>query len=189
MEAMEAEHTFVKSRMPWWIALEQEEIELLRARVLRWVEAAFRVTLGRDTEDIVQHAFAMLYRHRENVQPDNDGLYRYLCTVARRYAYDRVKTLKVRAGIAEIAARTIIARRRPAPGPELVEQIIRVREFFCNLDDVDRLVVWGHVVDGRSLREVASELDLRWRDAAEIVDRSLRRLRRWLDQPASREDS
>lgn len=168
------------SASAWWTTVEHDELERLRARLLCWVQSRFGPTLDRESEDVVQHAFVTLLRQREQVRPDDDGLYRYLCVVAHNYALDHLKTSRKRNGFAERAGRTRAARRSPLAEPGEAELAERARDFFCNLDELDRLVLWSHVVDGRPINAIARDLGLNWHAVARIIDRALRSLRQRL---------
>ena len=53
-------------------------------------------------------------------------------------------------------------------------------KVFCALDELDRLVVWSHIVDGKSIRAIARDLDLNWHRVAGIIEGTLRKVRRQL---------
>ena len=57
----------------------------------------------------------------------------------------------------------------------------KIWEVFCALDELERLVLWSHVVEEKSIRAVARDLNLNWHKAARILDGALRRIRRALD--------
>ena len=169
--------------LSWWTTISTAELLRLRRRLVQHVKIQFGSTLKAELEDVVQHAFTVLFRHRGSVNADNDGLYRYLKTVSRRAALDWIKGAKRR----QDHLRETIAKHRghalklPIPGippEELREQSEKIWRIFCALDDLDRLVVWSHVVDGKSIRAVSRDLDLNWHRVAGIIDETLRLVRK-----------
>ena len=136
---------------------------------------------------MVQHAFAVLFRQRERVTTDNDGLFRYLSTVSRHRALDRIKAARrgyehasqVRLRRADRAS-TWGAPETPQelPAEELpADEREKIWQVLCALDDFDRLLLWSHVVEGKSIRAIARDLDLNWHRVAGVIERSLRRVR------------
>ncbi|HEY3246085.1 MAG TPA: sigma-70 family RNA polymerase sigma factor [Phycisphaerae bacterium] len=169
---------------PWWTRIQADEVARLRARLLHFVRAKFGPSLA-EVEDIVQHAFVMLFRERQKVQAENDGLYRYLHVVARNHGLDRLKSARLRRErLAEAAEH--LAHRRPIAPAAGRDDIAAVRAFFCELDELDRLILWSHVVEGRPLSAIATELNLNWHEVAGTVQRVLHRLRQKLDGPPAR---
>ena len=65
--------------------------------------------------------------------------------------------------------------------PIMWSQAERCSTFFCALSEIERLILWSHVVDGKSIRTVAREFGLNWHRVAGILDRVLRMARRNLD--------
>ena len=169
----------------WWTTIPTAELLDLRRRLLEHLGAEFGGALKAELEDIVQHAFAGLFRRRENVTADNDGLYRYLKTVSRHAALDRIRAARRRQEhLPELTAeRDRRVSRAPVPGipPEgLAEENDNVWKVFCALDELDRLVVWSHIVDGKSIRAIARDLDLNWHRVAGIIEGTMREVRRQL---------
>ena len=168
------------SRKPWWVTVESGELAALRRRLLRTVHARFGQSLGAEVEDAVHHAFVALFRNRTSISSDNDGLYRYLVVAAQRAALDRVRT----AGLRSRRRREGLPQRNATHSP-LMEILLRekkgqIRKFFGELDELDRLIVWRHVVDGRTIHAVAREFGVGWHRADETISRVLRELRRLL---------
>ena len=168
--------------LPWWTIITTAELLRLRRRLLEHVKAEFGTALKADMEDIVQHAFVVLFRHRESVKADNDGLFRYLKTVSRHAALDGIKAVRRRrAHLPElIAEHERRARVRGADGTisqGSAKENEKIWQMFCALDDLDRLVIWSHIVDGRSIRAIARDLDLSWHRVAGIVEGRLRGIR------------
>jgi RNA polymerase sigma factor (sigma-70 family) len=168
------------SRKPWWVTMTPEELSTLRRRALRTIEARFRATLGVETEDVLHHAFVALFRNRDSVSPEDDGLYRYLVVAARRAALDRIKTAALRADRREHAAKPAHHDHTPLVETLLREKKAEVREIFDELDEVDRLLLRRHVIEGQSLNAVARELGIGWHRADAAVKRILTRIRRML---------
>ncbi|HRX87473.1 MAG TPA: sigma-70 family RNA polymerase sigma factor [Phycisphaerae bacterium] len=142
--------------------------------------ARFAAVLGAEVEDVVHHAFLALFRNREHISPQDDGLYRYLIVAARNAALDRIKTERLRS-----------QRRGDAPPPTVEdtsgvgELLVRektqaIRDFLGELDELDRFIVWSHVVDGKSIHAVARELGIGWHRASTRLQRILGALRRLL---------
>ena len=166
----------------WWRSISTAELLGLRRRLLERVTAEFGGTLKAELEDVVQQAFAILFRHRESVKADNDGLYRYLKTVSRHVALDRVKAARRRqaylAGLSQDSkGRAAASDAESTLSEELAEENEKIWQIFCALDDLDRLVMWSHVVEGRSIRAVARDLGLNWHRVAAIIEETLRSVR------------
>ena len=171
--------------LPWWTTIATAELLDLRRRLLEHLKVQVGAAVKAELEDIVQHTFVVLFRQRESVKADNDGLFRYLKTVSRHVALDRIRGAKRRQEHLKRASaeRGGYAARLSVPGisPEVsAEENEKIWEIFCALDDLDRLVLWSHVVDGQSVRAIARELDLNWHCVAGIIDGTLRRVRRQL---------
>jgi len=166
--------------MPWWVALTPGELTALRNRVLRATEARFAPTLGPEVEDAVHHAFVALFRNRESISPDNDGLYRYLLVAARRAALDRIKTESLRAHRRREAAGMADSDSAGLAHLLLHENKAAVQTFLGELPELDRFIIWSHVVDGRSIHAIAQELGIGWHRASAILERVLGGLRRLL---------
>jgi RNA polymerase sigma factor (sigma-70 family) len=168
---------------PWWTTISTTDLLELRARLIADVGGRFASVLEGDLEDIVQHAFVVLFQRRVHVSADNDGLYRYLRAVAVNSALDRVKTSTVRRGHLPDIASAVRQRAGEAAAPRLpqAEENEKVWRVFCALEDLDRLILWGYAVDGRSIRSLARDLGLNWHRVATILERTLSRIRRELE--------
>ena len=70
---------------------------------------------------------------------------------------------------------------QPSTGEEESEKI---RQVFCALGDLDRLIIWAYVVEGRPVRAIARELDLSWHSVARTIERTLRRVHSELGESA-----
>lgn len=167
----------------WWTTISTGELLDLRRRLLEHVKVQFGNTLKAELEDIVQHAFAVLFRRREGVKAESDGLYRYLKTVSQHAALDRIRTAKRRQG--HLVGRSNaegVDRGSGLPSPgispeESREQNEKIWSVFCALDDLDRLVIWSYVVDGKSIRAISGDLGLNWHRVAGIISKAMRLLR------------
>ena len=164
---------------PWWTTLSAADLLRLRERLIAQIRADFGNRATIDPEDLVHHAFTVLFERRHSVKAEDDGLFRYLQTVARNAALDHVRKL----------ARTD-ASRPAADAPEApdstgeadaADEQKKIWANFCALGDLERLMIWSHVVEGRSIRAIARELDLNWHRVAGTIDTALRRIRRELD--------
>ncbi len=172
---------------PWWDTILPAELVDLRKRLLKDLGSEFAKALRTELEDIVQHAFVVLFRRRESVKADDDGLYRYLKTVAGNAAVDRIRTdsrrkqrlSDVNSGRRYYESPETAPETQPSWGAEDSE---RIRRVFCALGDLDRLVTWGYVVEGQSIRAIARDLDLNWHCVARTIERTLRRVRRELGE-------
>jgi RNA polymerase sigma factor (sigma-70 family) len=170
---------------PWWTTLSEAELLELRRRCLKYLRTKFGAQIEAELEDVVQKAFVALLRRRESVSPVDDGLFRYLRTVARNAAIDRLKAVRHQCVDAQIRAAQgqadlLTDRVREEPAPSSEEEKERIREFLCALSDLDRLVLWSHVVEGKSVRAIARDLDLNWHRVAGILRATLDRVRRKL---------
>ena len=168
--------------LPWWKTISTAELLDLRRRLLGHLQVQFGSTLKGELEDVVQHAFAVLFGRRESVKADNDGLYRYLKTVSQHKAVDGIRAARrQRAHDSELISER--ERRAPMwgahgiPSEQLAKESEKIWQVFCALDDLDRLIIWSHVVDGKSIRAIARDLDLNWHRVAGIVEGTLRRVR------------
>jgi RNA polymerase sigma factor (sigma-70 family) len=170
---------------PWWTTFSAAELLELRRRCLEYLHSRFGAEIEAELEDVVQRAFVALLRRRESVSPDDDGLFRYLRTVARNAAIDRLKTIRQHRADAQIRAaqrqgEPLTDPMREEPGPSSGEEKERIWEFLCALSDLDRLVLWSHVVEGKSVRAIARDLDLNWHRVAGILRATLDGVRRKL---------
>lgn len=164
----------------WWTTITTADLLTLRRRLLAFVRKEFGPAL--DAEDVVHQAFLKLFQRRGEVDAAGDGLFRYLCTVARHAATDQVRTRQAREQRLPDAARTRAWRRPSGPSPTehagQESDFEKAMKIFRALDDVDRLVIWRHVVDGSSLRSICRDLDLEWHQVLSIIERAMRRFRR-----------
>ena len=171
---------------PWWDTILPTELVGLRKRLLKDLGSELGKALGTELEDIVQHAFVVLFRRRESVKADDDGLYRYLKTVASNAAVDRIRTdSRRKQRLPDVISGRRCESRETAPetqpsGGE--EESERIRRVFCALGDLDRLITWGYVVEEQSIRAIARDLDLNWHCVARTIERTLRRVRRELGE-------
>ncbi len=166
----------------WWHTLTADDIVELRRRVLAAVTSQFAHTPAAEVEDAVHHAFVALFRNREAISSDADGLFRYLLVAARRAALDRVKTERLRSARRPQVAQAAAAQADPGlPGDELEKKSI-VREIFYELDELDRLILWSHVVEGRSINAIARETGRNWHQVAASLKQALDRIRRRLSE-------
>ena len=170
---------------PWWTTISARQLLVLRSRLLDRLSDEFRTIPAAELEDLVQRAFVVLFLRRQAVDPADDGLYRYLRTVAHNLALDWLKTTQWRRRQLPRAARE---RRKqppentksgstPVTPAEKREENELFWQIFCALGDLDRLVLWSHVVEGKSIREIARELDLDWHHVAASIRDVLRRIR------------
>lgn len=163
----------------WWQTLGADDILTLRRRVLSALRRQFAATPVAEVEDAVHQAFVALFRNRERISADNDGLYRYLLVAARRSALDRLRTVRLRESRrSDVAARVLPAEMDDESARR--EKNEAIREIFCELGELDRLILWSHVVDGRSINAIARELGVNWHRVAQAVERAVRRIRRRL---------
>jgi RNA polymerase sigma factor (sigma-70 family) len=165
---------------PWWARITPEELAALRHRVVRATATRFAAVAEPEVEDAVHHAFVALFRNRASISAENDGLYRYMVVAARRAALDRIKTETLRAGRRHEAAR--VTEFGPSALAEVLlrENKQAIRTFLGELDQLDRFILWSHVVDGRSIHAIAQELGIGWHRASATVERLLGELRRLL---------
>ena len=170
---------------PWWTTISTAELLGLRRRLLVHFGVQFGSTLKGELEDVVQHAFVVLFRNREDVTSHNDGLYRYLKTVSRHTALDWIRAARRRQAhlfefISERKRRVprCSAHGAPSDGPACESE--KIWHVFCALEDLDRLIIWSHVVDGKSIRAIARDLDLNWHRVAGIIEGTLRKVREQL---------
>ena len=166
----------------WWRTISTTDLLALRRRLLRHLEAKFGHRLKAELEDLVQHGFAIMFRRRDSVTAEDDGLYRYLKTICHHAAVDRIRTAKHRRGDSGDSPGPRRQRRRPATAPdpsptEVAEENERIWGIFCALSDLDRLVVWSYVVDEQSIRGIAQDTGLHWHRVAEIIRNALSEFR------------
>jgi RNA polymerase sigma factor (sigma-70 family) len=166
--------------MPWWATITPAELADLRRRVVQSISKRFAPTLGAEVEDVVQHAFAALLRNRAVIASDNDGLYRYLVVAARRAALDRIKTDRLRAERRPRAASPTDPGGSPLFQVLLREKKTTIRRIFDELEELDRLIVWSHVVDGESVQAIARRLGIGWHRVNATIQRVLVELRQVL---------
>ncbi len=168
----------------WWAKITAAELLELRRRLVGHLRRQFRNLPESELEDLVHYAFIRLFRRRGTVSAERDGLFRYLRTVASRAGVDRIRRIRRRSELLPEAARErdreLETGGQDASTVESAEIHQKIWQIFCALDEVERLIIWSHVVEGRSLRAIARDLDLNWHRVAEVVDKALRRARREL---------
>ncbi len=176
------------SSKPWWSVITSRELFALRKRLVRYLSESFGREIHRESEDLVQHAFLVLLRNKERVLPDDDGLFRYVRRVAKNAALDRIKSAAVRLHVptAHGVPADTAAEKTPTVQPSVLtqleknEEIRQIRKIFCELDDLDRLVLWSYVVDGVSINAIARQLGISWQQVSHLIEQSLARFRRRL---------
>ena len=189
------------SSKPWWTVISSREFFQLRARLLRYLDKSFSGILAPDREDLVQDALLILIRNKERVLPDDDGLFQYARRVTKNAALDLVKsaayhmsTARSAAGsqvpvgasaseelteVAHLGSPSFISPSAPVQFQKN-EEILQIRKIFCELDDLNRLVLWSYVVNGQSINAIAEQLDIGWHRVAYMIEQSLNRFRRHL---------
>jgi RNA polymerase sigma factor (sigma-70 family) len=173
------------SHIPWWTSIDAAQLLELRRRLLEGLRSQFSALGAEDLEDIVQQAFVQVFRRPESVTVENDGLFRYLATASRNLALDRKKTgtlrqeriKRVGGTPLESESETTVPPVEPPITPSESEEIWQILRA---LPELDRLILWSYVVQGKSTRQVARELGLNWHTVARSVDRSIRRIRQIL---------
>lgn len=211
------------SSQPWWTVISSRELFQLRTRLLRSLEKEFTGIVASDREDLVQEALLILIRNKEQVLPDDDGLFRYARRVAKNAALDLVKSASRRMATAlkkvgaqrgagqvhpvRIPESSRSPKGSPAPASasasdllanaaeflrssstvpsaraqsEKNEEIFQIRKIFCELEDLNRLVLWSYVVDGQSINAIAKQLNIGWHRVAYMIEHSLNRFRQHL---------
>ncbi|NOX58018.1 MAG: sigma-70 family RNA polymerase sigma factor [Planctomycetes bacterium] len=169
------------SSKPWWTVISASELYALRARLDRVVIDSFGPSLDAEREDLVQHALLVLIRNKERVLPDDDGLFRYARRVLHRAVLDCMRSHR-RVTDYDRLASAEIPPKQPEP-PNLMdrdEKIQKIRDIFCELCDLDRLVLWSFVVDGQSINTIANQLDVNWHQVAQIIEQGLQTFRQHL---------
>jgi RNA polymerase sigma factor (sigma-70 family) len=189
------------SNKPWWTVISSRELFQLRARLLSYLDESYSGILAADREELVQEALLILIRNKDRVLPDDDGLFQYARRVAKNAALDLVKSAAYRMATARSTGGSQApvgpsASQKPAKvgqfrGPSTIspsasaqteknEEIRRIREIFCELDDLNRLILWSYVVDGQSINAIAKQLDINWHRVAYMIEQSLNRFRQHL---------
>lgn len=168
------------SRTSWWTEVSPDELRALHARVMQAVNRQFTNRTEVDREEVVQHAFVDLFRNRERISSDDDGLYRYLVRAATSAALDRIKQAKARSTRRAPASAGGAPPAIPVDVAAAREKNRKIRDVFRELDEVDRLILWYHAVEGRSVRSVAADLDMSWHRVADTIERVKWTLRRRL---------
>lgn len=161
-------------------------LELLRPRMLRWVERRFPTWLRKrlDPEDIVQAAQASIFLGlRELRETDPRALRGWAYTVTLRTLRDRVRHHErlrrdVHADtstLGEPTAPTSLAALRPARWTRA-----QIREALTTLPLPERQVVTLRHVEGRSWQEVTRALGRTLWNCRELDVRGLDWMSRWL---------
>lgn len=172
---------------PWWTTLSTAELLILRRRLIEYISSAFGASLDDELEDVVQQAFVGLLSRPGSVTSDSDGLFRYLKTVAHNIAVDRIRSVRRRQErIPRVLEEAQVSQARACAGAqpaqaEVREEHRKIWEVFCALSDQDRLIVWCHVVEGRSIRAISECLQLNWHRVSGTIQKFVQRLRRDFD--------
>jgi len=167
------------SDAPWWKTISTDQLLSLRRRLLEYLAMEFgdAPSLGGEYDDVVQQAMVVLFQRRSSVDPAEDGLYRYVRTVARNAALDRIRRAQRRQ---ERIEEVIAHQGRPActaPDPAAEGEAEKIRQVFCALSDRERLLLWRYVVEGKSIRQIARETNLNWHRVASTIETALQRFR------------
>lgn len=162
--------------------MQPETVLKLRSRLLSDLVVGFGPKLQADREDIVQLAFVELMRYSKDVTSDDDGLYRCLRTIARRNAIDRIRSQRrARTKLGELPQPSRLGHRPPTdtdfPYQSTDQASSRIWDIYCALGDLERLVLWKHVIEGRSIRSIAAEQNMSWHSVAGIIESALDRVR------------
>ena len=82
----------------------------------------------------------------------------------------------------EVADRFRLPSVEPSARAQLEknEEILQIRKIFCELEDLNRLVLWSYVVDGQSINAIARQLGIGWHRVAYMIEHSLNRFRQHL---------
>ena len=130
-----------------------------------------------DLEDVAQEALVALFKNRDMVDPARYGLLRYTFAVARNRLLDRKKRLHP----VELPEHAM-ADPTSALDPDVHEHLVRIWDFFYELEPLDRYILWRHVVEGQPVSQVAAEVGLYWHKAAGRIKGALQRLQRRLGE-------
>ena len=157
----------------WWNTITRADLLALRSRV---IELLLRQRLAKhfDLEDATHQGLVALFVNRRTIDPANNGLLRYTYVVARNRLLDHRK----RRQAGELSQDNLTAPDGlPADAGEQKALILKI---FDELDSLDRYLLWRHVVDKQSVKQVAKEVGLHWHGAAIRIRAALARLRRAL---------
>ncbi len=164
----------------WWQEIPSGTLLELRKRALARLGRQFPTLSNSQREDIVQQAFVSMFQRRQSIQPDDDGLFRYMTKCMRNDAIDlrRAKTRDAKA-----QDKIIQSQKLPSSSPKeansglTAEENQEIWEIYCALSDLERLVLWSHAVDGKSIRSVSGELGISWHRAMSITVRTMAKMR------------
>ena len=124
---------------------------------------AFRVlNNGPEAEDLTQEVFLNLWQKRA-YNPSRSSLSRFLSTVTRNRAIDRVRARSNRRRILKGAAPQVSAVEAfslPEERASLGERSERVREALENLPEKQREILWLAFYHGFSQSEIASQTNI-----------------------------
>lgn len=141
------------------------------------------------SEEVTQEVFFEVWCTAARYQHSRGDAKRWIVTIARRRAIDRVRNAQAARARDHNAAGELGGATAPDAADEAQHSLDRaaVREVLDNLDDQQReLLVWayGH---GISCREIAEHLDVPVTTVKSRVRRALAELRsRFHNQPATR---
>jgi len=134
-----------------------------------------------DAEDVLQDAFAQIWRQASRFDRGRGTVVGWLVTVARSRAIDRVRRRRPQleaGGDADLTARELAD---PAPAIDLqlvtAEQADRVRRALAALTDEQRLPLELAYYEGMSQSEIAARLDIPLGTIKTRMRQTLRRLR------------
>lgn len=113
---------------------------------------------GADGEDIVQDAFARLARHRSLAAVQNPDA--FLRRIVRNLLIDRTRRAAVRPQLVELDAHEPQVRADQADHIELVQLQAEYRRIVESLPPRTRQVFLLHRVEGRSMKDIAANLDI-----------------------------
>jgi|GEM_PF-5299507 len=164
---------------PWWETISAEDLVALRRRLLRRLQQDFPGYKLSDLEDAVQGAFLNALGNRERIAAENDGLFRYLGTAARRRVIDRWRYSKVR----EDATKPLMGPAQSREPPDALahaERIEKIKEYLHQLDDRSRFIIWKHVAHGLPIKAIAEQLQCDRHTVSRVLQSAVIQVRRWM---------
>ena len=136
--------------------------------------AAHRIGNVPSAEDVVQETFLRLLREAKGLA-EHDHLGPWLFHVCRNLCLDHTRTeIRMQQRLHRVAVPDLDGRE--PVGLELEEERGKVRQLLEQLPDSEREILILKVLDGKSYREIQSELGLSLHEVFTTAHRALRKL-------------
>ena len=134
-----------------------------------------------DAEDVVQEVFVRLWRTAARYDPKRAALVTWVMLIARRHMVDRLRRTKarVKAGALEESWSIPLTPGQDKTRLEEDERFAAVLQRIDRLPELQKTVVTRAYLNGQTLKQIGSELNVPLGTIKSALSRALVRLREW----------